>query len=139
MDQMFYNCKSLTSFDFGMNFETTNALNLKEMFYGSSALKNINLRNEFTVSNTEKLFYKCSSLNKINLQAFISTENAESIEEMFFYWNQLTSIDISTFTTSLTSINLFNQLPSKGTIKVKESFLSLIESQMSSGWTISKS
>ena len=139
MDQMFFNCKALTSFEFGYNFGSNNALSLKEMFYGCSALQTFKLnRKEFTVSNLEKIFYKCSSLSEINLKQIVSTNNAESMEEMFYYCNKLSSIDISTFTTSLTSINLFNELPSKGNIKVKESFLSLIESQIPSGWTITK-
>ena len=82
------------------------------------------------------MFYKCSSLTNINLKVF-KTENAHSMDEMFYYCNKLSSIDISTFTTSLTSIKLFNELPSNGKITVKENFLSLIKDQIPSSWTTS--
>jgi hypothetical protein len=37
MDQMFYNCKALTSFEFGKNFKASDTLSLKEMFYNCSS------------------------------------------------------------------------------------------------------
>ena len=138
MDQMFYNCQALTSFEFGKNFKASDTLSLKEMFYNCSSLEKFNYNfNTFTVSNIEKMFYKCSSLTRINLEVFTNTENAHSMDEMFYYCNKLTSIDISTFTTSLTSIKLFNELPSNGKITVKENFLSLIKDQIPSSWKTS--
>ena len=83
------------------------------------------------------MFYKCSSLTSIDLKVFSNTQNVHSMDEMFYYCNKLTSIDISTFTTSLTSIKLFNELPSIGKIIVKEEFLSLIKDQIPSSWTTS--
>jgi len=106
-------------------------LSLKEMFYNCLSLEKVSYSFEtYTVSNIEKMFYKCSSLTKIDLKVFENTENAQSMDEMFYYCNKLTSIDISTFTTSLTSIKLFNELPSKGKIIVKQKFLSLIKDQI---------
>ena len=120
----------MTSFEFGKNFKASDTLSLKEMFYNCSSLEKFNYNfNTFTVSNIEKMFYKCSSLTRINLEVFTNTENAHSMDEMFYYCNKLTSIDISTFTTSLTSIKLFNELPSKGNIIVNQKFLSLIKDQ----------
>ena len=128
----------MKSFELGFSFKASNELSLKEMFYDCSALKTFKFNfNQLTVKNIEKMFYKCTSLTSIDLTLFKNTGNAESMEEMFYYCNKLTSIDISTFTTSLTSVNLFNELPSKGKIIVKQSFLSLIENQIPSDWTIS--
>ena len=138
MDQIFYNCKALTSFAFGINFKASNELSLKEMFYNCLSLEKFSYSfNSFTVSNIEKMFYKCSSLTSINLKVF-KTENAHSMDEMFYYCNKLSSIDISTFTTSLTSIKLFNELPSKGNIIVNQKFLSLIKDQIPLSWITSE-
>ena len=67
LSYMFYNCKSLTSIDFGSG-DVGEVIDMKGMFYNCFSLTSINLRR--IITNNQKvdlsyMFYNCSSLGSI--------------------------------------------------------------------------
>lgn len=79
MGNMFWNCSSLKNLDLS-NFNTSNVVNMSGMFKGCSSLTNLDLRsfNTSNVTNMNYMFLGCSSLKNINLSSF-STENVTSM------------------------------------------------------------
>ena len=109
MDNMFYNCKSLTSINIS-NFDTQNV----ESFY--------------------HMFRNCTSLTSIDLSNF-NTQKVEFYDEMFYYCENLVYIDISNFIFREDNNSLFKNLPNKGIIKMNKDYIDKI-SEIPPEWTI---
>jgi surface protein len=112
---------ALTNIEFGDNFNTSNVINMSEMFYGCNSMTSIDLSNFNTsnVTNMSGLFGYCSTLTSLNLSSF-NTTNVTNMKQMFIHCSSLTSLNLSNFNTfnvtnmtnmffdcsSLTSLNL---------------------------------
>ena len=81
MDNMFQNCRSLTSLDVS-HFETSNVTSMGGMFNW------------------------CQSLTSLDLSHF-NTENVEAMESMFSTCQSLTSLDLSSFNTEKVGIMMY--------------------------------
>ena len=116
---MFYRCSSLISIDIS-SFNTKKVKIMDKMFYRCSSLISLNLShfNTQSISSMKSMFNGCSSLTSIDLSnAIIGTKN--KFNSLFYGCSNLTYIDISSFSFSST-FNLFDSnIPSEGTIKVK--------------------
>ena len=118
--KMFWLRRSLTSIDFGDNFNTSNVTDMSEMFSGCS-LTSLDLSNFNTANVTDMsgMFFLCS-LTSLDLSNF-NTANVTNMGGMFCS-SRLTSLDLSNFNTanvtnmssmffrcsSLTSLDLSN-------------------------------
>ena len=96
-DQMFYDCRSLTSINLS-NFDTSNVRSMNYMFSDCRSLTSINLSNFDTskVRSMNYMFYNCTSLTSLNLSNF-DTSNVTSMDTMFYNCKSLTSLDIRSF------------------------------------------
>ena len=100
MRYMFYGCSSLTSLDVS-HFDTPNVTSMIYMFYGCSSLTSIDVSN-FDTSNVtymNHMFYGCSRLASLDLSHF-DTSNVTSMISMFSRCSRLASLDLSHFDTS---------------------------------------
>lgn len=108
--EMFFNCTSLNTLDVS-KFNTSNVVVMGDMFYNCSSLESLDIRNFNTskVTGMPALFAGCSKLSSINISNF-NTSNVTSMHSMFKDCESLTSIDISNFeTTNVTNMNnMFN-------------------------------
>ena len=112
MISIFQGCSSLTSIDLS-NFDTSNVVNMKHMFYECRSLTSVDLSNFNVkkVTRMEYMFYKCTDLN---------------------------FIDISTFDfQNIKIISLFNNLPDKGYIRIQDVLYQRIKEQIPQEWDIS--
>ena len=100
MNNMFYNCRSLTSLDLS-NFDTYNVISMTYMFYGCSGLTSLDLSGWDTskVTNMSYMFYRCRSLTSLNVTNF-DTSKVNNMNSMFRSCYSLTSLDVSNFNTS---------------------------------------
>ena len=92
---------SLTTIDFGDNFNTANVTNMFDMFKGCSSLTGLNLSN-FNTSNVRNMygmFLYCNSLTSLDLTNF-NTTNVRNMSNMFRGCSSLTSLNLSNFNTS---------------------------------------
>ena len=112
MNNMFYNCTSLTSITFGTNFNTQNVTNMGSMFSGCASLTSLDLSsfNTLNVSTMFQMFYKCSGLTSITFGENFNTSKVENMNSMFYGCSLLNSLDLSKFNTSLVTdmSNMFN-------------------------------
>ena len=125
MNNMFYNCASLTSLDVS-NFDTRNVTDMKEMFNYCEGLSTIDVSsfntenvtnmtamfmgmkkltyldlsgfNTQKVQNMMAMFNSCYNLANINLRSF-DTRNVIYMDQMFDNCRSLTYINLSGFTT----------------------------------------
>ena len=99
-DEMFKNCKSLTSLDLS-NFNTSNVTSMYDMFSSCSSLTNLDLSsfNTSNVTNMTRMFEYCSSLTSLDLSSF-NTSSVTNMTGMFTYCPSLTNLDLSSFNTS---------------------------------------
>ena len=100
MNNMFYNCRNITSINFGDNFDTSNVTNMQYMFYGCNKLTTLDLNNLDTqnVKDMQYMFYYCYNLTSIDLSNF-DTSNATNMSNMFRNCNALTTLDVSNLDT----------------------------------------
>ena len=114
---------SLTSLDLS-NFNTSNVLDMRYMFYYSSSLTSLNLSN-FDVKKVlsmEGMFYHCSNLDSLDLSNF-ETNSVKNLDHMFYCMNKLEYLDISSFVFKMKSIYYFIDLRKEyGILKVKYEF-----------------
>ena len=83
------------------------------------------------------LFYECSSLTSIDLSNF-NVNQVTRMEYMFYKCNSLNYIDISPFSFENSKIiNLFNNLPDKGSIRIRENLYEQIREDIPSDWEVS--
>ena len=99
LEYLFINNFSFESILF-KKFSRKNITNMKMMFHGCKALKQLDLSNCCTnnVINMKGMFSKCSSLEEINLSKF-NTSNVTDFGEMFSGCTSLKKIDLSNFNT----------------------------------------
>ena len=100
MSSMFANCTSLTSLDLS-SFDTSNVRWMRFMFVECSSLISLDLNN-FDTSNVQamnQMFDGCSSLTSLDLSSF-DTSNVQDMSWMFSRCGSLTSLDLSSFDTS---------------------------------------
>ena len=97
---MFKDCDQLTEISGLENLNTSEAVDMCEMFYGCSSLKELDLSGFKTanVSNMYQMFYNCSSLTTLDVSSF-NTEKVESMYKMFYNCSSLESLDVSHFNT----------------------------------------
>ena len=110
MNNMFDNCKSLTSIDF-TNFKIKKVTSLENMFNGCSSLKDINISN-IDISKVKSMIRMFSGCKELEMIVFpsIKTKDLRNIDEMFYDCSSLKSLDLSNFDTkNITSLTkLFN-------------------------------
>ena len=97
---MFEDCDQLTEISGLENLNTSETVDMCEMFYGCSSLAKLNLSsfNTTNVSNMYQMFYDCSSLESLDVSSF-NTEKVESMYKMFYNCSRLESLDVSRFNT----------------------------------------
>ena len=97
---MFKDCSQLTEISGLENLNTSETVDMCEMFYGCSSLTKLDLSgfNTANVSNMYQMFYDCSSLTSLDVSSF-NTEKVESMYKMFYNCSSLTSLDVSHFNT----------------------------------------
>ena len=69
MEGLFYNCQSLTKWDFS-KLNTSNVVNMSKMFAGCSKLtsfENLSTFDTASVTNMSGMFSDCTSLKELNL------------------------------------------------------------------------
>ena len=100
MGFMFCDCHSLTSIDLS-SFNTSNVTDMQLMFECCSSLTSLNLSNFNTsnVTNMASMFYGCSNLTSLSLSNF-NTSNVTNMGMMFYDCSSLTSLNLSNFNTS---------------------------------------
>ncbi len=87
---MFRNCSGLTSIDVS-GFDTSNVIDMNNMFYGCSNLINITGLSGFntgSVTRMDYMFYGCSNLNRIDVSSF----NTGSVTDMTFMFGSCSSL-----------------------------------------------
>ena len=101
MNEMFYNCTSLTSLDISA-FNTKSTVTMNRMFTNCISLISLDLSGFDTtlITNFENYFAYCEKLTSINLTKF-DTSNCQIMRGMFLYCKSLKSLDLSSFNTSL--------------------------------------
>ena len=99
MEDMFRNCSSLTQLDVS-GFNTTGVTDFDNIFEGCSSLTSLNV-SHFNTSNVTYMRYMfsgCSSLTSLDVSHF-DTRNVISMASMFKGCSGLTSLDVSNFDT----------------------------------------
>lgn len=90
----------IETIDFGNGFNTSNVMDMSEMFMSCSRLTNLDVSN-FNTSNVTSMggmFFGCSGLASLDVSNF-NTSRVTNMNSMFSYC-ELTSIDVSSFNTS---------------------------------------
>ncbi|WP_254795203.1 BspA family leucine-rich repeat surface protein, partial [Xylanibacter ruminicola] len=97
----FQGCKNLTSITGLDKLNTTNVTEMQQMFYECSSLTSLDLRsfNTANVNTMFAMFYGCSSLASVDVSSF-NTESVEYLGNMFYNCSSLTSLDLSNFNTA---------------------------------------
>ncbi len=100
MKEMFSDCSSLKELDVS-KFNTSQVVNMSDMFHGCTVLTKLDLSNFDTskVTDMEWMFYACSSLKEIDLSNF-DTSKVTNMEWIFGYCDALIKLDLSNFDTS---------------------------------------
>ena len=102
MENMFYGCSSLTKLEFGQNFNTSNVTKMGYMFYRCSNLTKLNLPNFNTskVTSMYSMFYECRSLENLEFGENFNTTNVTNMNSMFKKCSNLTKLDLQNFNTT---------------------------------------
>lgn len=100
MKQMFYSCDKLLQLNLSA-FDTSKVIDMSEMFLGCESLKILDLPNfvNTEVKDMSLMFAYCKSIESLDLSSFY-TPNVTNMSRMFEYCESLTSLDLSSFTTS---------------------------------------
>lgn len=110
MQNMFNNCRSLTSFDIS-SFDTSQVTDMRSMFNGCYKLTSLDLSNFDTsnVTNMKMMFTNCSALTSLDLSSF-DTSGASDISFMFSNCKTLETIFVAPgvdWSSVQTSTNMF--------------------------------
>ncbi|WEV67555.1 BspA family leucine-rich repeat surface protein [Bifidobacterium sp. ESL0769] len=103
MRYMFYKNPSLGSITFGDKFDTSNVTDMSYMFTSDSTLQNLDLGQKFdttNVTNMNHMFGGMKSLKSINMGSSFSTANVFTMASMFQGDSSLTRLDLSGFDTA---------------------------------------
>ena len=119
----FSDLKALTTIEGLQNLNTSEVMDMRNMFSGCSGLTELNVSNFNTskVTDMSLMFYDCSGLKELNVSNF-NTSAVESMSDMFSGCSGLKELNVSNFNTSavesmsgmfsgcsgLTSLNLSN-------------------------------
>ena len=97
---MFKDCDQLTEISGLENLNTSEVVDMCEMFYGCSSLKELDLSgfNTANISNMYQMFYNCNSLTSLDVSHF-NTENVQNMSYAFYYCSNLKELDVSHFDT----------------------------------------
>lgn len=97
MNDMFYNCRSLTSLDLS-HFNTSKVTDMSAMFFYCRSLTTLDLSHFDTsnVTNMAWMFSNCNSLTTMDLSHF-DTSNVTNMYCMFWDCTSLTTLDLSHF------------------------------------------
>lgn len=101
MRDMFRDCGALTSLDVS-HFDTRNVTDMSGMFYYCNLLTNLDVSgfNTSKVTDMSSMFAGCFQVKALDVSHF-DTDNVTNMERMFEYCSyNLTSIDVSSFNTS---------------------------------------
>ena len=103
MSNMFYGMSNLTTLNLS-NFDTSKVTDMSLMFYDMRNLTSLNLSNFDTskVTDMHNMFYGMSNLTSLNLSSF-NTSKVTDMGFMFYGIPNLTSLDLSNFDTSKTT------------------------------------
>jgi surface protein len=101
MENMFSNCKNLTSLDLS-SFNTSNVTTMYNMFAYDEKLTTLNLSNFDTskVTNMSSMIYYCRTLSTLIFNNDWDTSKVTTMYNMFAYDDKLKSLDLSSFDTS---------------------------------------
>ena len=101
MSNMFYGCSALTELDLS-DFDTLKVTNMSWMFSSCSALTTLDLSsfNTSLVTNMSYMFNNCSQLTTLDLSGF-DTSSVTDMFLMFYNCSELTTLNLSIFDTSL--------------------------------------
>ncbi len=100
MQFMFASCNELTSLDVN-GFDTSNVVNMQWMFYNCISLITLDVSkwNTSNVTNLYSTFASCRALESITFGENWDTSNVTTMRNMFNTCYNLTSLDLSMFTT----------------------------------------
>ena len=108
---MFWDCENLQSSLDLSNWNTSHVYTMDAMFFGCTLLKNINVSGWDTgnVTNMSRLFDGCHSLNKIDVSGW-DTRKVTDMSSLFYDCESLKTIDVSRWNTfNVTDMqNVFN-------------------------------
>ena len=98
--EMLYNCQSIENIDFLKDIDTSNVLNMSNMFSGCTSLniEKISLKTN-KVKDMSKMFYNCKSLTSINTLD-ITTSEVTDFSGMFELCENLKFVNLSNIKTS---------------------------------------
>ena len=98
---MFQNCENLRAIRFGENFDTSDAEDMKAMFYNCRNLTKLDITdfNTSNVTNMRNMFWNCKSLERLELAGFDTSQVVE-MYGMFENCAALEELDVSGFDTS---------------------------------------
>ncbi len=137
----FQNCSKLAAIEGLDNLNTQNVTKMNSMFYGCSALTELDLLNFNTdnVTDMSWMFYTCRSLTSLDVSNF-NTENVTDMSWMFYNCKALTSLDLSNFNTAnVTDMNsMFNGCSALTTINCSRAWSCDFSTDMFSGCTALK-
>ena len=112
MEDMFYNCKSLTTISL---LNTSKVTNMNSMFQNCTSLTEIPLLNTSNVTNMESMFANCTNLAEIPL---LDTSKVTDMKYMFYNCTNLVEIPLLN-TSSVTYMNnMFNRCTNLTTISL---------------------
>ena len=100
MRQMFQNCSNLTELDLS-KLNTAKVTDMYAMFYGCSNLKSIDLSSFDTsaVIDMQRMFDGCKEMVNIDVSHF-NTSNVTTMSQIFYGCEKLEELDLSNFDTS---------------------------------------
>lgn len=96
MWEFFYGCSSLKSIDLG-NWDIKNVTNISGFFSGCTSLENVNLNafNSVNLNTTRAMFQGCTSLKNIVFGETFTLENVTEMRNMFDGCTNLVTVDFS--------------------------------------------
>ena len=104
---MFYNLTSLQSVNHLDRLNTTNVIEMRNMFRMCNNLTNLDVTslNTEKVTSMERMFADCHALTELDVSSF-NTKNVTNMSYMFAWCKALTSLDLSNFNTeNVTDMN----------------------------------
>lgn len=96
----FYNCRKLKTITGLEYFHTSEVTDMREMFFGCSALTNLDLSTQHTENLTEMrgMFIGCEALNSLKLDN-LNISKVKFLDSAFYGCKSLTTLDLSSFST----------------------------------------
>ena len=93
MENLFLNCESLQTVEFGENFSTSKVVNMASMFSECKTLREIDLSvlDTSNVEDMNNLFSECKMMTSINLSTF-NTHNVKNMSSIFSECEALESV-----------------------------------------------